>query len=314
LNNEGHVIRRPFHKFFNYKESESILKEQSAFRGPFNVIDKMDGSMIAPFLSDGEIIWGTKMAAPDFHEEVADFVNHSDAHYRLFTLATIGYNATPIFEWISPDNRIVVKYKEPKLVLTGVRHNITGKYASYKSIKRAAESCDFEVAPLREFSTIENVVEHNSDTSDEEGHIVFFSDGNMLKIKSDWYIDLHKMKENVHRDHVLSQIILRNELDDLLPKMDEHDLQIVKETSDELDYIMTYMIDNLNKIYDSIDKDSKDAKKNFALDENISKENKTLIFSIWNRNLNASDVVKQFLLSSASKEKRWKDFKNEYFS
>lgn len=56
-------------------------------------------------------------------EFVADKPN-----YVEFANECIGMKYTPIFEYTSPNNRIVVKYDEERLTLTAVRHNRTGRY------------------------------------------------------------------------------------------------------------------------------------------------------------------------------------------
>ena len=42
---------------------------------------------------------------------------------------------TPIFEWCSPTNRIVVKHDKPQLILTAIRDNTYGDYVSPNEMK-----------------------------------------------------------------------------------------------------------------------------------------------------------------------------------
>ena len=42
---------------------------------------------------------------------------------------------TPIFEFIAPDNRIVISYEEPKLILLALRNNLSGMYYSLDMMK-----------------------------------------------------------------------------------------------------------------------------------------------------------------------------------
>jgi len=93
----GRVIRRPFEKFFNVGEVQSLEeldKKQIKY-----VSEKLDGSMIAPFLhpESGDIIWATKRVASKFH----DFIISSgiitpaiENHVRFYLVNGI----TPIFE------------------------------------------------------------------------------------------------------------------------------------------------------------------------------------------------------------------------
>lgn len=49
-------------------------------------------------------------------------------HYQDFAKWCIQNDITPIFEYTSPTNRIVLKYNEEKLTLLAARHMITGQY------------------------------------------------------------------------------------------------------------------------------------------------------------------------------------------
>jgi RNA ligase len=94
-----------------------------------NILEKLDGSMIAPFMVNGEIIWGTKMGATEVAKPVEEFIA-THPNYRRFAELELLRGYTPIFEWCSRKQRIVLDYKEDQLVLTAMRDMKTGKYVS----------------------------------------------------------------------------------------------------------------------------------------------------------------------------------------
>lgn len=125
----GDIVRRPFHKFFNVNEREETQDHRLDFSKEHWVDTKLDGSMIAVFMHQGEIVYGTKMVAPDFHELVKKFVDASDVDYEGFCRKVIADGHTPIFEFMHPQKRIVIDYgKEPALTLLAVRHMVTGQF------------------------------------------------------------------------------------------------------------------------------------------------------------------------------------------
>lgn len=128
FNLEGKVIRRPYHKFFNLGEREETFEIAIDWNQRKSILEKLDGSMIAPFYSGGKIRWGTKMGITDLTNQVEEFVL-KNPKYQKFATEIIDKNHTPIFEWCSNKNRIVVSYPEDKLILTAIRHNITGEYS-----------------------------------------------------------------------------------------------------------------------------------------------------------------------------------------
>lgn len=125
----GDIIRRPFHKFFNVNEREETQDHRLDFSKEHWIDTKLDGSMIAVFMHEGELVYGTKMVAPDFHELVKKFVDTSDVDYEGFCRKVIADGYTPIFEFMHPQKRIVIDYgKEPALTLLAVRHMVTGQF------------------------------------------------------------------------------------------------------------------------------------------------------------------------------------------
>lgn len=59
FDNDGEIIRRPYHKFFNFREKEETSTLELS--RSHVVLEKLDGSMVAPFIVNGEIIFGSKM-------------------------------------------------------------------------------------------------------------------------------------------------------------------------------------------------------------------------------------------------------------
>lgn len=59
--------------------------------------------------------------------------------YEEFCHYCIDNGMTPSFEFISAENRIVIKYDKTELILLCVRHNETGQYVSYDQLAQWAE-------------------------------------------------------------------------------------------------------------------------------------------------------------------------------
>lgn len=231
----GDIIRRPFHKFFNVNEREETQEHAVDMSGDYTILEKLDGSMIAPFIVNGEMIWGTKMGATDVAKPVEEFVKNNPQYDEFRYL--IGSGFTPIFEWCSRKQRIVLDYREDQLVLTAIRDIKTGEYASYDRLVSLAKSYDIPVirqwdkvlveqwhnAVQRGNKTLSSFVTFVRDLEDIEGFVVRFDDGHMLKLKCDWYVQIHKAKEAILQDRNIVELILDDKLDDVkahLPKED----------------------------------------------------------------------------------------------
>jgi RNA ligase len=211
----GDILRRPFHKFFNVNEREETQDHVVDLSRPHAILEKLDGSMIAPFIVNGEMVWGTKMGATDVAKPVEEFVKNNP-NYRQFAEYVIERGYTPIFEWCSRKQRIVLDYKEDQLILTAIRHNNRGEYLDRAGMINTADL--FFIPFVRSFAPRSNMkafLEYVRDLEDLEGFVVRFADGHMLKLKCHWYLQIHKAKEAILQDRNIVELILDEKLDDI---------------------------------------------------------------------------------------------------
>jgi RNA ligase len=215
-NESGDILRRPFHKFFNVNEREETQDHVIDLSQDHRILEKLDGSMIAPFMIwPGEMVWGTKMGATDVAKPVEEFVE-AHPNYRQFAKFVISRGYTPIFEWCSRKQRIVLDYKEDQLILTAMRDITTGRYMSRDIMANTADM--YFIPMVREFepqTDMKAFIEYVRDLEDVEGFVVRFSDGHMLKLKCHWYLQIHKAKEAILQDRNIVELILDDKLDDV---------------------------------------------------------------------------------------------------
>lgn len=216
---KGKLISRPFHKFFNIGQRAETMPNKLDFRVPHIRFEKMDGSMIRPFFDGTDIVPGTKMGFTDVAQQPFEWIkNHAKCHEIVDFWETCirNFNQTPLLEWVSPDNNIVVRYEEPKLVQLAMRDMFTGEY-------RYDFTCDeLEACPVHEaIEDFDAYLEATKDDTDREGDIIVWpSLGLKVKQKNDWYVTIHRAKDDIANDRKLLKVILDNEIDDILPKLD----------------------------------------------------------------------------------------------
>jgi hypothetical protein len=132
----GKCIRRPFHKFENIG---SLFTIETINWSDVVILEKLDGSLIAPYIYNGLIIWATKKGHnPDVDEYVA---NSFDKRYvQLVNDWTGVFGYSCMFEWCSPKNKIILKYTESSLTLIGMRNIETGEYMTYDKLVHIASN------------------------------------------------------------------------------------------------------------------------------------------------------------------------------
>lgn len=122
---DGQLMSRPFHKFFNLGEKPETADLNLSVS--HELLIKEDGSFIRPLHVGGKMIWGTKMGFTEVGEKATFFANKNENYVR-FGKHCMENNLTPIFEYVAPDNKIVISYEKENLILLAVRDNFTGSY------------------------------------------------------------------------------------------------------------------------------------------------------------------------------------------
>lgn len=216
----GKVIARRYHKFFNYGEKPET--RDADFNKIHFILEKLDGSMITPFRTSAQtdidgirFHVGTKMGVTDVSANAKMFIDEHE-NYQNFIMGCIEQGLTPIFEWCSRKNRIVVDYPEDRLVLTAIRDNVYGEYFSYANLSYYASHHKLDVVKAFDMD-FDKARETLKTLEGEEGYIVRWGNGHMMKLKGDWYLQLHKTLEHVQHEKDLIRLILDEKLDDAKP-------------------------------------------------------------------------------------------------
>lgn len=188
------VVARTFDKFFNYGEGHAATLDWSTAR----VQEKLDGSLMQLYWYQGE--WRVASSGtPDASGNVVSTqMEGKESFAELFWRThSAGYSLpTPkhrhetfAFELMTPQNRVVVRHSEPRLVLLGVRDNITGKE------RRPLPSDGYPLAQEFSLGSIDDIVASFGHINPlaQEGYVVVDDAFNRVKVKHPGYIALAHM-------------------------------------------------------------------------------------------------------------------------
>jgi T4 RnlA family RNA ligase len=169
----GKPISRSFHKFFNINGPlEETLSKYMDLNDPHVWLEKLDGTMTNALLFVDEnnnetVKFRTKMGTETtLAKQIEKFISSSELkdNYHKFISKWIKKGYTPIFEFVSPENEIVIKYDSSKLVFLALRNVEDGSYINYKeSIKIVSE---YDIPHVKEYDfqskDIEKILEEIS--------------------------------------------------------------------------------------------------------------------------------------------------------
>lgn len=307
---QGNLIARPFHKFFNWGEKEAEMAHFD-FNMPFVIMDKLDGSMIHPMLVDDKIVWCSKMGPTDVAVQAEEFVREK-TNYHDFVLAAIGGGYTPIFEWCSRKQRIVVDYPEDALILTAIRDNRTGEYVGMASMKAKAEHYGIPVVKTWNgtFNGINQFMEAVGGEEQCEGYIIRFENGHMVKLKNAWYLNLHRAKDQLSNEKNVYRLVLSEHHDDLLPQLDPDTRKALENFAADLSNAVKVQAATLAnavaenwKLYGN--------RRDFALNFGSKQELSAVVFKILDGK-DAYEALVDWLLAQTSTQAKLDDAKKKF--
>ena len=228
---EGRLLARPFHKFFNLGEKEA--PETVDLSVPHRVLEKRDGSMIHPCLLGEELVFMTRKGKTD-HADLA--LDHASAGALALCREFLSEGITPIFEFTSPHNRVVVAYEEPELILLAARHMTSGAYLDWSTLEvRAAQHGVPLVAVSRPVEDIARFASEVRALEGTEGYVIAFDNGHRIKLKADAYVLRHKALGGLAYEKNVLAWIVAGAIDDIAPLLRPEDRGLLLEYAEAVE-------------------------------------------------------------------------------
>ena len=223
FNSDGTLYKRYLllDKFFNLEQTPcsmySVVKDYKIK----NIYNKEDGS-IASFvrLPNGKVLGRSKTSFQSDQAIEIQKIYEKDGQIKQFVDFCMNEDIIPIFEFVSPQNRIVVPYANTELILLRMRDNKTGEYLNINDFAHKLDG--ISVAASDEGKTLEDLISLKNVTEGKEGWIIQFENGKMIKLKTQWYIDRHRLfTEDLNRENTLIGLIVDETIDDVLAQLEE---------------------------------------------------------------------------------------------
>eukprot|EP00551_Chaetoceros_affinis_P011450 CAMPEP_0203683068 /NCGR_PEP_ID=MMETSP0090-20130426/47326_1 /ASSEMBLY_ACC=CAM_ASM_001088 /TAXON_ID=426623 /ORGANISM="Chaetoceros affinis, Strain CCMP159" /LENGTH=387 /DNA_ID=CAMNT_0050552189 /DNA_START=181 /DNA_END=1344 /DNA_ORIENTATION=+ len=228
FDDNGTLLALPFPKFFNNGEMDET--SDLDLGNALWVCEKMDGSLISFFKVNGMLEVKTMKSVSG---EVANFARRTlfngneekdDAvgdekkeasvspnrfsHVLTFASSLIDIGLSPMFEFISPMNQIVIDYDEDDFVFLGARSMKTGRIY----LPNEFETINITVPRMMPVDMIDNYLEEKN----VEGVVITMQNGLMFKMKSSEYVQQHKAASKfAGKAKWIVSLIVNGEVDDI---------------------------------------------------------------------------------------------------
>lgn len=201
----GNPISLSFKKFFNHGEQLELSPPPSQLNN-YSIVTKMDGSTLIVTKYKGELILRTRgtinanILDNAFELEVfkSDVLSKYDDNVDT-------WNYSLIFEWLSPNQRIVINYgDEPSWSLIGKIIHENYIMETQDNLDKIANSYGWHRPERHIYRDITSLTKEVKDWEDKEGCCIYSPcSQDIWKVKSLPYLKCHAFKSNANLDSVL---------------------------------------------------------------------------------------------------------------
>ena len=231
LRDNFEIVCRPFDRFFNLGEALNITENFNVSSSI--VYEKLDGSLCKVYHTGEQWQVATRGTAYAESENYTGEI-FEDMMLRAFGCKTpeefsnildlqlIPQNWTLIFEYTSPDNRVVTPYSEDKMFLLGVRDNYSGRdlFSTVDPIYHALKH-HLNIALPRTFGfcSPEDMKKFvNSLDGLQEGVVAYDLQNNLrVKVKADQYVAVHRLRgDSIPTPKRILGLVVTNETEEYL--------------------------------------------------------------------------------------------------
>jgi T4 RnlA family RNA ligase len=294
FNEDGTLYNRflKLRKFFNLNENDSTQHINLLDKKIKSIHNKEDGSLITFIkLPNETVLATTKMTFENEQSKVSQFRYENNVeNIKPLIDYCLNNEIVPIFELTGPLNRVVLKYNTTKLILLRLRCNKTGKLLDFNILPNNLLN-NISIAINENYNSLEEMISLSETIEHKEGWVIVLENDLMLKIKTKWYYNLHRLlSDDIHRENTIIEIILDEKLDDVYSKLDENDSEI-KEQIELIKNKVYSFIEEKKKIVDNKINEFKNIynsdKKSFVLN-NINDED----FHLFIKVINGTDYYK----------------------
>jgi RNA ligase len=302
---DGKLLARPFHKFFNIGERQR--PEDIDWSKSHVVLDKLDGSMVHSCLLNGELVFMTRMGAT---AQAQLATSHMDDNVLRFSREMISSGMTAMFEFTSPDNRVVIAYEKPAITLLAIREMESGRYLTHAELTEVASQYGVQLVGVVSAGSMKEFVNQARELEDIEGYVIAFDDGHRLKLKTGYYALRHKALSGIAFEKNVLAWVAEGAIDDVVPLL-------APDVAARVQAYQATIGDGLNRNYrtvaDFVDNHSALERREFAMavKEKLDKRLQPVAFSMLDGK-DGHSILKQLLVWASHSDSRVETIRDLY--
>ena len=208
VDKERNVLSSGFGKFFNHLERPDCYPDPEQFND-WVIEDKQDGSLCIVDFVNGQFSMRTRGTST-----YKTLVNYKDFEFLFEKYPKVkkhvqeNSNYSFLFEIVTPNNVIVIRPKEIDFYFLGAIDKNTLKMATNEEVLNMWKNMGCPPTPQKYYfqnvKSISQISEFVKEWKGKEGVVLSYNNNqNRIKLKSLWYITIHRIKSQLNSENNL---------------------------------------------------------------------------------------------------------------
>jgi len=283
------LVALPFPKFFNIGERAET--REIDLNDANHIYEKVDGSLISFLNIEGKIACKTmRSIESDVAKEVEIYLEKRP-DVREYAKELIEKNLSPMFEYVSPTQKIVISY-DKNIIFLGCRDMETGKifFPHHLDVPDSIDTPSlFNVNSMTKYMNKDDV----------EGVVVTMNDGLMFKMKTERYCKIHKLIEGITVKAILKYII-DDTIDDVYGVLEQNNLEkdkvFMKKVEEKYHNIYNELLTEAKELYERVkEKERKEIAFEIAKKKRKSVIGKLVFALVDNRYMELRNIINKHI-------------------
>lgn len=198
------VLSSGWSKFFNCGEKPDCYPDPDKYND-WVIQEKLDGSLlIADYVNEKFNMRTRGTVSYITQNNFADFELLKEYHPEVISFLEKNNHISLLLEIITPNNVIVIRTPMVQFYLLGAIDKKTLKTLTLKEIENISQKLKIPMPEIYSFQNLEETIKTVKEWKGKEGIVISYNDNqNRIKIKSDWYCWIHRIKSQLNSDNNL---------------------------------------------------------------------------------------------------------------
>lgn len=196
VDKKGNVLSSGWPKFFNYGEKAECYPQPDKYKD-WRIEEKLDGTLVICDFVNGRFSMRTRGSVSYLAQQnFKDFELLTTLYPGVVEHLKNNSHLSLLFELVTPNNVIVIRQSDVQFYFLGAIDK-----TKLKVVDKYELDIDVPVPQEYSFSKISNLVEAVKHWKGQEGVVLSYNKGkNRIKVKSNWYCWIHKVKSQFNCD------------------------------------------------------------------------------------------------------------------